>query len=303
MSQTNRLAVVSGASSGIGQATTQALAARGFHVLAGVRRDEDAERLVGEGVEPVILDITDPAHVRNIAERVASDSAGRPLSALVNNAGIAVNAPVETIPMTEWRRQFEVNFFGQVAITQALLPSLLQARGRIVNVSSIGGRVVGPTFGAYAASKFAVEAMSDALRREVGRLGVRVIVIEPGTVATAIWGKGLATAQELVTSMSQEQQIRYRDIVAAVRNQAEKLQRSGIDPAEAAAAIVKAIETRDPRARYLVGRDAKVMARVAKLLPDRAVDWLIAKNLGLDKPETATSGDHAVVGFGDEHAA
>jgi NAD(P)-dependent dehydrogenase (short-subunit alcohol dehydrogenase family) len=277
------LAVVSGASSGIGQATTHALAARGFHVLAGVRRDEDAERLVREGVEPVILDITDPAHVRNIAERVANDSAARPLSALVNNAGIAVNAPVETIPMTEWRRQFEVNFFGQVAITQALLPSLLEARGRIVNVSSIGGRVVGPTFGAYAASKFAVEAMSDALRREVGRLGVRVIVIEPGTVATAIWGKGLATAQELVASMSEEQQIRYRDIVAAVRDQAEKLQRGGIDPAEAAEAIVKAIETRDPRARYLVGRDAKVMARVAKLLPDRAVDWLIAKNLRLDK--------------------
>lgn len=290
MSQTNRLAVVSGASSGIGQATAHALAARGFHVLAGVRRDEDAERLVRESVEPVMLDITDPDHVRDIAERVANDSAGRPLSALVNNAGIAVNAPVETIPMTEWRRQFEVNFFGQVAITQALLPSLLEARGRVVNVSSIGGRVVGPTFGAYAASKFAVEAMSDALRREVGRLGVRVIVIEPGTVATAIWGKGLATAQELVTSMSEEQQIRYRDIVAAVRDQAEKLQRGGIDPAEAAQAIVKAIETRDPRARYLVGRDAKVMARVAKLLPDRAVDWLIAKNLGLDKPRTTTSG-------------
>lgn len=289
MVQRNRLAVVTGASSGIGRATARALAARGFHVLAGVRRSEDAGQPGADGVEAVILDITDPAHVTALAERVQGDPRDRPLRALVNNAGIAVNAPVEAIPMDEWRRQLEVNFFGQVAVTQALLPALINARGRIINVSSIGGRVVLPTFGAYAASKFAMEAVSDALRREVGRLGVPVIVIEPGTVATAIWSKGLTTAQELVAGMSAEQHIRYSDLVAAVRKQAERLERGGVDPAEAARTIAKVIEIPRPRARYPVGRDAKLMVRMARLLPDRVLDRLIVWNLGFGEPGTTTS--------------
>jgi NAD(P)-dependent dehydrogenase (short-subunit alcohol dehydrogenase family) len=289
MSQRDQLAVVTGASSGIGKATARTLAARGFHVLAGVRRRADVDQLDGEHVEPVILDISDPDHVAAIAERVEDDAGGRPLAALVNNAGIAVNAPVETLPMREWRRQFEANFFGHVAITQALLPALLAAGGRVVNVSSIGGRVAGPTYGAYSASKFALEAASDSLRREVSRLGVRVIVVEPGTVATPLWGKGLATAQELVSGMSENQQTRYRDLMTAARKQAETLERDGIDPADAAQVIADAIEARKPRTRYLVGRDAKLMARIALLLPDRAVDWLIARNLGLDEPAAAAA--------------
>jgi NAD(P)-dependent dehydrogenase (short-subunit alcohol dehydrogenase family) len=279
MRHTNRLVVVTGASTGIGQATARALAARGFHVLAGVRRQEDADQIAGESIEPVILDITDPAHVAALAEQVETD--GRPLAALVNNAGIAVNSPVETIPMQEWRRQFEVNFFGHVAVTQALLPALLAAGGRVVNVSSIGGRVAGPTFGAYAASKFALEAMSDVLRREVGRLGVQVIVIEPGTVATPIWGKGRTTAQQLVSGMSPEQRARYRDLLTAVLERAQALENNGLAPADAARVIADAIEARKPRTRYLVGRDAKVMARIADVLPDRRVDRLLARPLGL----------------------
>jgi NAD(P)-dependent dehydrogenase (short-subunit alcohol dehydrogenase family) len=284
MTPNNQLAVVTGASSGIGEATAKALAEHGFHVLAGVRRDDDAGRLASASIEPFILDITEPTQVAALSDRVANDGDHRTLRALVNNAGISVNAPVEALPMHEWRRQFDVNFFGHVAVTQALLPALLDARGRIVNVSSIGGRVAAPTFGAYAASKFAIEAMSDALRREVGRLGVRVIVVEPGTVATAIWGKGLEKAQELVVGMPAQQQIRYGSLLAAVRKQAETLAREGIDPADAAQVIVKAIETGKPRARYLIGRDAKVMARVVRLLPDRAIDWVISRSLGLDEP-------------------
>jgi NAD(P)-dependent dehydrogenase (short-subunit alcohol dehydrogenase family) len=286
MPQNSQLAVVTGASSGIGHATVRALAARGFHVLAGVRREADADQLSGACIDPVILDITDPAHVAAIAERVQEDAGGRLLGALVNNAGIAVNGPVETIPMQEWRRQFEVNFFGHVAVTQALLPALLAGGGRVVNVSSIGGRVASPTYGAYAASKFALEAVSDALRREVARLGVQVIVIEPGTVATGIWGKGLAAAQDLAAGMSEAQQTRYRDLLAAVSKQAKTLGRSGIDPADTARVIADAIEARKPRARYQVGRDAKLMARIARLLPDRIVDRLIAKNLRLGEPAT-----------------
>jgi NAD(P)-dependent dehydrogenase (short-subunit alcohol dehydrogenase family) len=289
-SERRRLAVVTGASTGIGRASALALAGRGFHVLAGVRRDGDAAALVAEGIEPVRLDITDPAQVAAIAERVGSE---RPLAALVNNAGIAVNAPVEVIPMAEWRRQLEVNFFGHVSVTQALLPSLLRARGRVVNVSSIGGRVVGPTFGAYAASKFALEAMSDALRREVGRLGVGVIVVEPGSVATPIWDKGTATAQRLMREMSQEQRQRYGELSAAMLEQAGEVARNGIDPADAGKLIADAIEARRPRTRYLVGRDARVMGRLARLLPDRAIDWLIARNLRLGDQPAWTDAGHA----------
>ena len=171
-SQIGDLVVVTGASTGIGAATARGLAARGYHVLAGVRRQEDADQLRADGIEPLLLDITVADDVAAIARRVAEDPRSRPLRALVNNAGIAVNAPVETLPMAEWRRQFEVNFFGHVAMTQALLPALLQSSGTVVNISSVGGRVALPTYGAYAGSKFALEAVSDALRREVGHLGV-----------------------------------------------------------------------------------------------------------------------------------
>jgi NAD(P)-dependent dehydrogenase (short-subunit alcohol dehydrogenase family) len=280
----NRLAVVTGASSGIGQATARALAERGHHVLAGVRRSADAAELAGDNIEPVILDITDSDAIAALADRIDQDRARRPLAILVNNAGIAVNAPIESLPIAEWRRQFEVNFFGQIAVIQALLPALLAARGRIVNVSSIGGLVAGPTFGAYSASKFALEAASDALRREVGRLGVRVIVVEPGTVATPIWGKGLATAEEIVGATPAERLARYSDLIDAARERAQTLERDGIDPADAARVIADAVTARRPRIRYLVGRDAKLMGRIAGLLPDRAVDWLIARNLGLGAP-------------------
>jgi NAD(P)-dependent dehydrogenase (short-subunit alcohol dehydrogenase family) len=278
-SGSDQLAVVTGASSGIGEATVRRLAASGLHVLAGVRRADAAERLAAEGIEPVFLDITDPGHLTSIAERVEAD--GRRLRALVNNAGVSINAPVEALPMDEWRRQFEVNFFGQVAITQALLPALLSAGGRIVNVSSIGGRVAGPTFGAYAGAKFALEGMSDALRREVGRLGVDVIVVEPGAVATSIWDKGLTTAEQLASEMSEAQLARYRDLLEAMREQARTLGREGDDPADVADVIVRAITVRTPRTRYLVGRDARMMGRLVRVVPDRVVDRLIARRLGL----------------------
>jgi NAD(P)-dependent dehydrogenase (short-subunit alcohol dehydrogenase family) len=279
--ESHKLAVVTGASTGIGRAAARALNARGWHVLGGVRSDAAAAELEAEGIEPVTLDVTDPAQVSAVAERVAADGAS--LGALVNNAGIAVNAPVESLPMEEWRRQFEVNFFGQVAVTQALLPALLRSGGRIVNVSSIGGRVAGPTFGAYAGAKFALEGMSDALRREVGRLGVRVIVVEPGAVATPIWGKGIDTAQGLMNGMTAEVRDRYGKLIEAMLGQGRDAERNGIDPAEAGKVIADAIEARRPRARYPVGRDARVMSRLARVMPDRVIDWLIARSLGLSR--------------------
>ncbi len=282
MVSAKRMAVVTGASSGIGLATAQELARRGFHVLAGVRTPQDAERLASANVEPVIVDITDEEQVAALAERAAHDPLGRRLGALVNNAGVALNAPVEAIPLAEWRRHFDVNVFGHVAVAQALLPALIAGGdGRLVNVSSIGGRVAFPTYGAYAAAKFALEGFSDALRREVGRLGVKVIVIEPGTVATPMWGKGIATMDTLAAAMTADQHARYDDLIAAMRKQARDQEGSGIQPLRAATVIADAIQSRKPRARYLVGRDAKLLAALSGLLSDRTVDRLVARNLGV----------------------
>lgn len=268
------LAVVTGASTGIGRATAEHLAAAGFHVLAGVRNDEAAEAVAADRVEPVHVDIADPDQVARLARRVAEDPGGRPLRALVNNAGIAINAPVEVIPLDEWRRQFEVNLFGQIAVIQALLPALVASRGRIVNVSSIGGLVAGPTYGAYSGSKFALEAVSDALRREVRHLGVQVVVVEPGAIATPIWAKGLATASGLAERMTDEQRQRYQQITAAAGRRAEQLARDGVPPEQVARVITAAVTARRPRTRYLVGRDAQITARLVALLPDRVIDRL-----------------------------
>lgn len=276
--------VVTGVSSGIGRATVDALRAAGFDVLAGVRSPADAAQLEAPGVEPLILDITEPDQVEALARRVGElPGAGAP-RALVNNAGVAINAPVEALPLARWRRQFEVNYFGDVAVTQALLPAMLESRGRVVNVSSIGGRVAGPTFGAYAGAKFALEAMSDSLRREVARFGVEVVVVEPGAVATPIWGKGSAAFDEMAAAMEPARRRRYADLEAAMRAQAETMARQGLAPGAVAAVIIRAITARRPRTRYLVGRDAKVAARLACLLPDRLLDSLIARNLGLARP-------------------
>ena len=185
-SDRRELIVVTGASTGMGAATARELARRGFHVLAGVRRDIDADALRGDGIEPHILDITVESDVAAIAERVENDPQGLPLRTLINNAGIAINAPVEALPIAEWRWQFEVNLFGHIAMIQALMPSLLRSSGTVVNISSIGGKVALPTYSAYAGSKFAMEALSDSMRREVNRSGVKVVVIEPGAVKTAM---------------------------------------------------------------------------------------------------------------------
>jgi NAD(P)-dependent dehydrogenase (short-subunit alcohol dehydrogenase family) len=269
------LVVVTGASSGIGRAAAEHLAGVGFHVLAGVRNDRDAAAVSSDQVEAVRLDITDEEQVAALARRVQSDPQARPLRAVVNNAGIAVNAPVEVIPLADWRRQFDVNFFGHVAVIQALLPALLSSRGRVINISSIGGRVAGPTFGAYSAAKFALEAMSDALRREVRHLGVDVVVVQPGAIATPIWDKGIAAATARDSAMTEEQRRRYDTVNAKAVQRARDASVNGVPPERVAEVITRAVTVARPRTRYLVGRDARITARLAALLPDRVLDRVI----------------------------
>jgi NAD(P)-dependent dehydrogenase (short-subunit alcohol dehydrogenase family) len=276
------LIVVTGASTGMGAATVKELARKGFHVLAGVRREADAEALRGlgiEGIEPCILDITVESDVAAIADRVARDPMHRPLRALVNNAGVAINAPVETLPMDEWRRQFEVNLFGHIAMTQALLPALLNNSGTVVNISSVGGKFALPTYGAYAGSKFALEAVSDALRREVSDLGIKVVVVEPGAVKTEMAERGIATAQGLEANMTSAQSERYADITAAVAGQARSFNVTGVSAEHAATVIAKAATASHPRTRYTIGRDAAILVRITRVVSDRILDRIIGLNL------------------------
>jgi NAD(P)-dependent dehydrogenase (short-subunit alcohol dehydrogenase family) len=275
--------VVTGASTGMGAATARELARRGFHVLAGVRRERDADAIRATGIEPVIIDITEPEQVAALAERVG----GEPLHALINNAGIQVNAPVEAMPMAQWRRVFEVNLFGHIAVTQALLPSLLRSQGRIINISSIGGKLAMPTYGAYAGAKFALEAVSDSLRREVTPLGVHVVVIEPGGVRTEMAARGVATANQLAAGMTPEQNERYGGLVHAINKLMTTGTESGLTADAAARVIARAVTARRPRTRYPVGRDAALLTRLARILPDRTLDRVSAAGLRRHYPARA----------------
>ncbi|MEC5149852.1 SDR family oxidoreductase [Cryobacterium sp. GrIS_2_6] len=279
LSHENELVVVSGASSGMGAATAHELAKRGYHVLAGVRRQEDADTIRGANLEPVILDITIPENIEALVERITNDPERRRLRALVNNAGIAVNAPVEALPLDQWRRQFDVNLFGHVALMQAMLPFLHESRGRIVNISSVGGKVAMGTYGAYSGAKFALEAVSDALRRELAPHNVQVVVIEPGGVKTEMTGHGIDRAQIFVEEMTPIQRKRYGALMQAIINQATAFTKTGVPASDAALVIANATTTRNPRTRYTIGRDAAVLTRLSRILPDRVLDRLIAANL------------------------
>ena len=269
--------LVTGASSGIGEATASHLESLGFRVFAGVRKDEDAERL-REGVTPVKLDVTDAGSISSAREQV-ENAAPEGLAGLVNNAGVSVSGPVEFIPIDELRHQLEVNLIGQVAVTQAFLPAIRRAKGRIVNLSSVGGRVALPLMSPYAASKFALEAVSDSLRREVRRFGVHVAVVEPGAVRTRIWEKGTAAADDLMERVPAEAEELYGELVRALRTQADQAAARGLEPVEVARVIEHALTAKRPRTRYMVGRDAKVRARLADVLPDRAFDALVHRTL------------------------
>ncbi|CAN3130472.1 SDR family NAD(P)-dependent oxidoreductase [Mycobacterium sp. smrl_JER01] len=284
MSTENGLVVITGASTGIGAATAHEMARRGFHVLAGVRRERDADSIRAANIEPLILDITKPDHIRALARRVGEDPQRRPLRALVNNAAVQANVPIEVFGIDQWRDMFEVNLFGHVAVIQALLPALIDSGGRVVNISSVGGRVAMATYGPYAGTKFALEAVSDSLRREVAPHGVRVIVIEPGAVRTEMLGRAVVGARDLLTAMTPEQRHRYGGLVHAINAQAEASTEKGLPAAAAAAVIAKAITTRRPRTRYTVGREAALLP-VLRLLPDRLLDRILVAALRPHQPK------------------
>jgi len=284
------LALITGASTGIGRATALRLAASGWSVLAGVREPAAGERLLADAgssgrLLPLALEVTDAAHVAEAAAAVEREAA-RPgvsprggLDALVNNAGILVGGPLELVSEDDLRRQFEVNVFAQVAVTQAMLPALRRAHGRIVFVSSIGGLVPMPFTAPYAASKHAIEAFGDTLRVELHSSGVQVALVEPGSVLTPIWDKGRAAAQS--TSIPPELQAQYGHVPAAMAEVIERTGSRGVPPELVAETIERALSARRMRSRYLIGREARAILLAKRLLPDHVFDVVLRRALGV----------------------
>ena len=276
-----RSALVTGSSTGIGRATALRLDSEGWRVFAGVRRQEDAESLKAEASDrltPLMLDVTDGEAIAAAAELIAAELAGAGLDGLVNNAGVAVPSPLETIPIDDFRQQIEVNLTGQVAVTQALLPLIRKARGRIVFISSIGGRIAFPLTGAYHAAKFGVEAVGDVFRQELRPWGISVSIVEPGSIDTPIWNRGERKADQLENPVREEL---YGEAIESYRKVARKTAERGIPPEKVAAAIEHALEAGRPKARYLVGLDAKAQARLKPLVPTRVFDRVVARVMDL----------------------
>jgi NAD(P)-dependent dehydrogenase (short-subunit alcohol dehydrogenase family) len=267
------LIVVTGASSGIGRACALRFAALGFRVIAGVRTLGACDAVAG--IEQVLLDVTDADAIGALANRLAA----APLAGLVNNAGIAAAGPLELVSADAWRRQFDVNVLGLVEVTRALLPHLRRGRGRIVNVGSIAGRSALPGSAAYDATKFAVEAITDALRMELHPFGIRVAIVEPGAVATEIWRKSARDLDALEQRAPAARLAPYRRLIAGIRAEMTESAAKALPPAAVVKRIEHAMTAHRPRTRYVVGGDARLML-LLNLLPDTWRDRLVLSRLG-----------------------
>jgi NAD(P)-dependent dehydrogenase (short-subunit alcohol dehydrogenase family) len=273
--------LVTGASTGIGEACALRLDRLGHRVFAGVRSENHAERLRGRASErlvPAFLDVTNQEQIDAVAKQIAD--AGGSLDGVVNNAGIARGGPLEYLPLEVWREQLDVNVLGQVAVTKAMLPFIRTARGRIVFIGSIGGKVATMLMGPYGASKFAIEAIGESLRNELHPWGISVSVVEPGAIKTPIWDKGRQEADRLEQALPEEARTRYADHVAAIRKGIEMQDRQGANPDKVAAAVEHALFSRRPKTRYVVGTDARVQSAMVRLLPDRPREAIIRRFAG-----------------------
>ena len=274
--------VITGASRGIGRACAQHLEASGFEVFAGVRDRARAGLLddAGGRIRLVDLDVSDPASVAAAASEVAAAVGDRGLAGLVNNAGFVVGGPLEHVPLDELRRQFEVNVFGVVAVTQRFLPLLRSGGGRLVNVSSVAGLVAQPFLGPYSASKFALEALTDSMRLELRPFGIRVSLVEAGAIATEIWDASFEAADARMSALPQEARALYGPAYARARAAMARLGRRATPPEAVARAVGHALGARRPRPRYRVGRTS-TLVRLVSLLPDRMRDRLVRLYLGV----------------------
>jgi NAD(P)-dependent dehydrogenase (short-subunit alcohol dehydrogenase family) len=280
--------VITGTSTGIGAASAVLLAEKGFRVFAGVRGEADGAELKARtsgDLEPLRLDITDEASISAAVDTVANSVGERGLFGLVNNAGIVKPGPLEFQPIADFRRQLEVNLIGQVAVTQAFLPLIRRGKGRIVNVGSIGGHLVLPLHGAYSASKFGMEAVSDALRLELRQWHIPVSLIDPGATQTAIFGKTLAELDGLDKTLGKEAEAVYRAQIAGVRDLVQKTADDAAHVDVLAKTVVKALTVKKPKSRYLAGHGAEAAAVLARTAGDGMKDRAVAHEARLPAPE------------------
>jgi NAD(P)-dependent dehydrogenase (short-subunit alcohol dehydrogenase family) len=267
--------LVTGAARGIGKSIVEHLAATGWDVIAGVRSQQDAEAVTNadpQRISAVILDVTDADHIAALAE-----SLPQRLDAIVNNAGIAVGGAMETLTADEWRKQLDVNVIGQLAVTQAVLPRLRQSRGRIVFISSVNGRLSMPLIGAYAASKFALEAAADALRMELSPWKIPVVIIEPAQTDTDMWRTADTMVADLEAGLTPEHRDLYAKHIAGMKKMVPMSQKIAVPAEKVSAVVEEALTARRPRARYVVGLANKVQVAVMTNLPTRARDLMLRR--------------------------
>ena len=271
--------LITGSSTGIGEACTSRLAAAGWKVYAGVRRSEDGDRLTASytgDIEPVIIDVCEQASIDAAIAHITAAGAG--LDALVNNAGVGAGGPVEMLDVDDWRSVFETNFFGLVALTKAAFPLIDAADGRFVHIGSIAGRVASPGLGPYAASKHAVAALNWSLRAELAGIGrMTSSVVEPGEIKTAIWGKAEQQIDDTTNRLERDGLTeRYRWLTDMFRGFLAEANEKAIEPDKVAEAVEHALTSKRPKARYVIGTDAKIQSKLA-LLPDRAREFALGK--------------------------
>jgi NAD(P)-dependent dehydrogenase (short-subunit alcohol dehydrogenase family) len=279
-----RAVVITGASTGIGRACALTLDDLGFHVFAGVRREEDGQalrRAASDRLVPVRIDVTDAASIAGARDLVAARVGSAGLAGLVNNAGTSLPCPVEYLPPERFRQQLEVNLTGHLVVIQTLLPLLRAGRGRIVNVSSVGGRIGGPLMASYVAAKHAMEGLSDTLRLELGWLGMHVAVIEPGLISTAMGAKLRHDTEATLRSLPEDGRSRYRGPLRAMALTISREAASGSPPEVVARAVVHALTSPRPRTRYPVGAGARRLLLLRRVLPDRWMDRLFLRAIGV----------------------
>ncbi|MEX1248604.1 MAG: SDR family oxidoreductase [Anaerolineales bacterium] len=271
--------LITGASTGIGEACALHFAKQGWCVFAGVRKAQDAKRLAAAdaNIFPLTMDVTKPRQVAHAMARIRRKVGKRGLQGLVNNAGIAVAGPLEFLPASEMRRQFEVNFFAQVELTQACLPLLRLGKGRIANMSSIGGSVAGPFLVPYSSSKFALEAFTDGLRRELRPWGIHVASVQPGAIATPIWEKSLLAAKQTRAKLPKRAEALYGRAMTRMVREAEAAGIHGMAAERVARDVWHALIARRPRTRYAPGQGTAFTLWLLRWLPDSFVDWILTR--------------------------
>lgn len=276
--------LITGASSGIGRATALRLARAGFLTFGAVRNDTDGVNLTYDSngaVRPIRLDVTDPEQIHTATGLLTHELGNRGLAGLVNNAGVGLTGPLELLSLDRFRDLLEVNLVGPLALTQALLPLLRVGHGRVVNIGSVGGRITMPFAGPLNASKYALAALNDALRMELAPWHIRVVLVEPASIATRAVDTLAADVDATVAGFPPDRRLLYEQRYRTMVDRALARERRGSPPGVVADTVLTALTAARPRTRYPVGKDARVLLTAARLLPDRLLDRVRLRALGL----------------------